>query len=168
MRTRWRTITFPPNGAGKVTREHVEAMRQLWTEEEASYEGEFVKFERVWSYPKPVQKPHPPIILGTFGSPQGRQRLADFGDGWIPIGLFHGDKLKEDIKDLHERLRKNGRDPQTVPISIFDIYETSEDALTRFRDLGVISRAISRCPTEGHDTVLRWLDGYAEVARRLG
>jgi probable F420-dependent oxidoreductase len=157
----------PPQRRWKVTREHVEAMRQLWTQEEASYQGEFVKFARVWSYPKPIQKPHPPVILGTFGSPLGRQRVADFGDGWIPIGAFHGAKLREDIADLAERLRKNGRDPQSVSISMFDIYETSTDDLTRFRDLGVIARAISRCPTEDRDTVLRWLDSYAETARRL-
>jgi probable F420-dependent oxidoreductase len=157
----------PPKRRWKVTREHVEAMRQLWTQEEASYEGEFVKFERVWSYPKPIQKPHPPVILGTFASPQGRQRVADFGDGWIPIGLFHGAKLREDIADLGERLRKNGRDPKSVSISMFDISETSADDLTRFRDLGVIERAISCCPTEDRDTVLRWLDRYAETTRRI-
>jgi len=157
----------PSKRRWRVTREHVEAMRQLWTQEEASYEGEFVKFERVWSYPKPVQKPHPPVILGTFGSPQGRQRVADFGDGWIPIELFHGDKLRADIADLRERLRKNGRDPQSVPISMFDIYEISANDLARFRDMGVVERAISRCPTEDRATVLRWLDGYAEIARKL-
>ena len=157
----------PPKRRWKVTREHVEAMRQLWTQEEASYDGEFVRFDRVWSYPKPVQKPYPPVILGTFGSAQGRQRVADFGDGWIPIGFLHGDKLRDDIEDLRERLRKNGRDPNSVPISMFDIYETSTDDFTRFRDLGIIDRAISRCPTEDRDTVLRWLDGYAEIAHRL-
>jgi probable F420-dependent oxidoreductase len=157
----------PPKRRWEVTREHVGAMRQLWMQDEASYDGEFVKFDRVWSYPKPVQKPHPPVILGTFGSPQGRQRVADFGDGWIPIGFLHGAKLRDDIADLKERLHKNGRNPQSVPISMFDIYETSTNDLTRFRDLGVIDRAISRCPTEDRDTVLRWLDGYADTARRL-
>jgi alkanesulfonate monooxygenase SsuD/methylene tetrahydromethanopterin reductase-like flavin-dependent oxidoreductase (luciferase family) len=107
------------------------------------------------------------VILGTFGSPQGRQRVADFGDGWIPIGFLHGARLRDDIADLNERLQKNGRDLQSVPISMFDIYETSTEDLTRFRDLGVIDRAISRCPTEDRDTVLRWLDGYADTARRL-
>lgn len=156
-----------PKRRWKVAREYVEAMRQLWTQEEASYEGEFVKFERVWSYPKPVQKPHPPVILGTFGSAQGRQRVADYGDGWIPVGFIHGARLREDIEDLRERLRQNGRDPNSAPISMFDIYATSVDDLTRFRDFGVIDRAISRCPTEDRDTVLRWLDEYANIARRL-
>ncbi len=157
-----------PKRRWKVVREHVGAMRKLWTEEAATYQGEFVKFERVWSYPKPVTKPHPPVILGTFGSPLGRQRVADFGDGWLPIGLFHGDKLRADIADLDERIRRNGRDPKSVPISMFDIYETSEDDLKRFRDLDRVERAISRCPTEGRESVMRWLDRYAETARRIG
>ena len=71
-----------------------------------------------------MTKPHPPIIVGTFGSPAGRQRVADFGDGWIPIEAFHGRKLRADIDDLHERLRKKGRDPKSVTISMFDIHET--------------------------------------------
>jgi probable F420-dependent oxidoreductase len=156
-----------PKRRWRVTREHVEAMRQLWTEEEASYAGEFVKFDRVWSYPKPATKPHPPIILGTFGSPAGRQRVADFGDGWIPIGAFHGAKLRADIDDLHERLSKKGRDPKSVTISMFDINETPEGVLERYRDFGVFERAISRAPTSDRDTVLKWLDRYAETARRL-
>lgn len=151
----------------KVLEERVKAMKELWTKEEASYHGDWVNFDKVWSYPKPVQRPHPPVILGTFGSNWGRKRVAEFGDGWIPIDLFHGD-LKADIEDLHKRLRDNGRDPADVPISMFDIFETKEDDLKRFADLGLIERAIPRCPTEDRDTVLRWLDRYAEIGRRIG
>mgnify|MGYP000087119191 CR=1 FL=1 len=151
----------------KVLEERVKAMKALWTQEEASYHGDWVNFDKVWSYPKPVQRPHPPVILGTFGSNWGRKRVAEFGDGWIPIDLFHGD-LKADIDDLHKRLRDNGRDPSEVPISMFDIFETKEDDLKRFADLGLIERAIPRCPTEDRDTVLRWLDRYAEIGRRIG
>jgi probable F420-dependent oxidoreductase len=151
----------------KVLEERVRAMKALWTEEEASFHGEWVDFDRVWSYPKPVQKPHPPVILGTFGSTWGRQRVADFGDGWIPIDLFHGD-LKADIADLEQRLAANGRKLEDVPISMFDIFETPEEDLKRFADLGCIARAIPRCPTEDRDTVLRWLDRYAAIGRRIG
>jgi probable F420-dependent oxidoreductase len=151
----------------QVLEERVHAMKALWTQEEASYHGQWVNFERVWSYPKPVQQPHPPIILGTFGSPIGRQRVADYGDGWIPIDRFHGD-LSADIHDLHRRLRERGRDPAAVPISMFDIFETPEDDLRRFADLGMVARAIPRCPTEDRDTVLRWLDRYAAIGRRIG
>ncbi|MBI4697104.1 MAG: LLM class F420-dependent oxidoreductase [Gammaproteobacteria bacterium] len=151
----------------KVLEERVKAMKALWTEEEASFHGEYVNFERVWSYPKPIQRPHPPVILGTFGSVWGRKRVADFGDGWIPIDLFHGD-LKADVEDLHRRLKENGRDPEAVSISMFDIFETPEDDLRRFADLGFVTRAIPRCPTEDRDTVLRWLDRYADIGRRIG
>ncbi|MBI5615990.1 MAG: LLM class F420-dependent oxidoreductase [Gammaproteobacteria bacterium] len=151
----------------KVLEERVKAMKALWTEEEASFHGEYVHFDRVWSYPKPIQQPHPPVILGTFGSVWGRKRVADFGDGWIPIDLFHGD-LKADVEDLHRRLKENGRDPEAVSISMFDIFETPEDDLRRFADLGFVTRAIPRCPTEDRDTVLRWLDRYADIGRRIG
>ena len=150
----------------KVLEERVKAMKTIWTQDEASFHGEYVNFERIWSYPKPLQRPHPPVILGTFGSNWGRQRVADFGDGWIPVGVWHDD-IKTDIADLHERLKRNGRDPGSAPISFFDVFETSEDDLKRFADLGVAERAIPRCPTEDRDTVLRWLDKYADIARRL-
>ena len=151
----------------KVLEERVKAMKALWTQEEASFKGDWVNFEKVWSYPKPVQKPHPPVIIGTFGSKWGCQRVADYAEGWIPIdGLMTS--LDDSIADLHARLRENGRKPEDTPISMFDIYETSEDDLKRYADMGCIERAIPRCPTEDKDTVLRWLDRYAEIGRRIG
>lgn len=153
---RWRVLT-----------EYVRAMKALWTQEEATFHGESVSFERVWSYPKPVQQPHPPIVLGTFGSSFGRKRVVELADGWIPIGLFHTD-IRADIEDLRRRLAEQGRDPDSVPVSMFDVFETSEEDLRRFADSGLIARAISRCPTEDKDTVLRWLDRYAALGRRLG
>jgi probable F420-dependent oxidoreductase len=65
----------------KVLRERVLAMKTIWTEDEPSFHGEFVNFDRLWSYPKPVQKPHPPIIMGSV-KPQGLQRIVDYCDGW--------------------------------------------------------------------------------------
>jgi len=151
----------------KVLEERVKAMKALWTEEEASFHGDWVNFEKVWSYPNPVQKPHPPVIIGTFGSKWGCQRVADYAEGWIPIdGLMTS--LDDSIADLHARLYENGRKPEDAPISMFDIYETSEDDLKRYVDMGCIERAIPRCPTEDKDTVLRWLDRYAEIGRRIG
>ncbi len=151
----------------KILEEHVKAMKELWTAEEATFHGKYVNFDKIWSYPKPVQQPHPPVILGTFGSKWGRQRVADFCDGWIPIDLFHED-MKHDIEDLDKRLKANGRSLEDVSISMFDIFETPEDDLKRFVDMGCVERAIPRCPTEDRDTVLRWLDRYAEIGRRIG
>ena len=70
----------------KVLRERIEAMKQIWTEEAAEYHGEFVNFDPIWSYPKPLQKPHPPIILGTV-SAKGMNRVVRYCDGWIPTGV---------------------------------------------------------------------------------
>ena len=151
----------------KVLEEHVKAMKVLWSEEEASFRGEYVNFDKVWSFPKPTSKPHPPIVLGTFGSKWGRQRVAELADGWIPIGLYHED-IKADIMDLNQRLTKLGREPNSVEVSIFDVYETSEDDLKKYADLGLCVRAIPRCPTEDKDTVLRWLDKYVKIGRRIG
>jgi probable F420-dependent oxidoreductase len=75
----------------KVLRERVLALKAIWTQDEPSFHGEFVNFDRLWSYPKPVQKPHPPIIMGSV-KPQGLQRIVDYCDGWCPadmeIGIF--------------------------------------------------------------------------------
>ena len=151
----------------KVVEERIMAMKALWTQDESSYHGDYVNFDRAWSHPKPVQKPHPPIVLGTFASKWGRQRVVDYADEWMPIGMFHED-LSADIADLKRMLEENGRDPDSVPISMFDVFETSEDDLKRFADMGCIARAIPRCPTEDKDTVLRWLDKYAEIGQRIG
>jgi probable F420-dependent oxidoreductase len=151
----------------KVLEERIGAMKALWTTEESTFHGDYVNFDRIWSYPKPVQQPHPPVILGTFGSKWGRQRVADYGDGWIPIDVFHQD-FSADVADLNARLQAAGRAPDSVPISMFDVFETSEDDLRRFADMGCIERAIPRCPTEDRDTVLRWLDRYADIGRRIG
>ena len=151
----------------KVLEERVRAMKAIWTEEEASFHGKYVDFDRIWSYPKPIQQPHPPVILGTFGSKWGRQRVADFCDGWIPIDLFHKD-MQADIEDLDERLHANGRSLADISISMFNIFETPEVDLRRFAEMRCIERAIPRCPTEDKETVLRRLDKYAEIGHRIG
>lgn len=150
----------------KVVLEHLAAMKILWTEEEASFHGDYVKFDKVWSYPKPVTQPHPPVILGAFASKYGIERAARYADGWIPINALH-ENMPADIELLKSKLAEYDRDASTFTISIFDIEETSEDDLKRFADIEGITRAIPRCPTENKDTVLRWLDKYANIKRRL-
>lgn len=150
----------------KVTLEHIAAMKALWTEEEASFHGDYVDFEKVWSYPKPATNPHPPIVLGSFASKFGINRAAKYADGWIPINALH-ENLPGDIEYLKTKLKDYGRDVSNFPISIFDIEETSEEDLKRFADIDGITRAIPRCPTEDKDTVLRWLDKYAKIASGL-
>ncbi len=75
----------PPNRCWQVFKEYIEAMRALWTHEEASSHDEVVNFDRVWSYPKPLTVPHPPIILGSMISQLGWKRVVDHCASWLPI-----------------------------------------------------------------------------------
>jgi probable F420-dependent oxidoreductase len=147
----------------KVQRERVLAMKRIWTEEEASYEGEFVKFERIWSWPKPVQKPHPPIFLGTHDD-KGLDRIASYCDGWIPIGFAVPD-LKGAIGRLHDKLRAKGRDPKSVSVTLFWA-PPDESQLKQMEDAGV-DRGILAMPSEGKDAVLKLLDGVAPLVGKV-
>ena len=155
----------PPNRRWQVLKEHLEAMKALWTEEEATYHGEFVNFDRVWSYPKPITQPHPPIILGSMSSKLGRRRVVDLCDGWIPIESIVED-WQAALADLHERAEKVGSDPNSIPISFLCIDSPGEKRLERYRDLGAVRTAV-RIPTEGPDVILPFLDKYARIAEAL-
>jgi probable F420-dependent oxidoreductase len=150
FRTRW-----------KVLRERVLAMKKIWTEDEASYSGEFVRFEPLWSWPKPVQKPHPPVILGGHG-PRALDRVVDYCDGWIPISVRAGD-LFAGIEDLHARARDKGRDPRSISVSVYGA-PPAGDLLRQYRDGGV-DRAIFALPSAPADTVLPILDRCAAAMR---
>ena len=94
----------------KVLRERMEAMKELWTKDEASYHGEFVKFDRLWCWPKPVQKPYPPILLGSHG-PRGLQRVVRYCDGWLPNAGRASDLIPQ-IGELRKCAEQGGRDPK--------------------------------------------------------
>jgi probable F420-dependent oxidoreductase len=98
-------------------REQILAMKEIWTRDEAEFHGEHVDFEPSWSWPKPVQKPHPPILLGGH-SRYTRQRVIELGDGWLPIG-FSADAVLRGKADLEQRAAAAGRDPAAVPVSVF-------------------------------------------------
>ena len=148
----------------KVLRERVEAMKKIWTEEAAEYHGEFVDFDPIWSYPKPRQKPHPPIVLGS-ATRAGLQRVVDYCDGWIPIGFALPD-LPGAIRELHERAKAAGRDPKSIEITLFWAMPDA-DELRRYESLG-IERGILACPSLGRDEVLAMLDGYAPLVEAVG
>jgi probable F420-dependent oxidoreductase len=96
-----------------LLKERVEAMKAIWTEEEASYRGEFVSFEPLWAWPKPVQKPHPPVLLAGNG-PKVIDRVLAYGDEWLPEPE---DGLIERIAELQARGREAGRD--SVPVTVY-------------------------------------------------
>lgn len=147
----------------KVLRERVESMKAIWTQEEASYDGEFVRFERIISYPKPVQKPHPPLLFGG-ATPQGRQRVVSYCDGWMPIDVLIDD-LPAALADLRRRAEAAGRDPETIPVSVFAFTVPTADHLERYQDMGV-ERIVLVSPRRMADA-LPFLDRTAALIPRV-
>lgn len=96
----------------RVLRERILAMKELWTKEEAEFHGEVVRVDKSWSWPKPAQKPHPPILMGGDG-PTTLDRVVEFCDGWMPIGARAGSALLGKIATLRERWAQAGRDAKS-------------------------------------------------------
>ncbi len=153
----------PFNRRWRILREKIEAMKAIWTEEEAEYHGEFVNFDPIWSYPKPLQKPHPPILLGVH-TESGLNRVANYCDGWLPLGAMMPD-LKASIADLHSRVEKAGRAASEVGVSTFGT-PAEEPVLREYQEMGV-ERAIFGLPSEGRDKVLPILDNYAKLIPKM-
>jgi len=145
----------------KLVRERIEAMKEIWTRSKPKYAGDMVKFDEMMQWPKPVQKPHPPIIVGG-GFPQGARRAANYGDGWMPIGGRGGDVLGM-IKPFHEMLKEKGRKPEDAPITLFGVGMDGE-AIKRARDAGV-DRIVFGVPPEAKDKVLPVLDRGAAAMK---
>lgn len=145
-----------------VLRERIAAMKAIWTREEASYHGEHVSFDAIWSWPKPVQKPHPPILLGS-GSARGRQRVVDYCDGWMPIA--GRDDVLGGIADLRARAERAGRDPRSISVTIFGA-PTKPERIEQYREAGV-ERVVFALPPQERDTVLRAADRHVELIRTL-
>lgn len=148
----------------KLLRERIEAMKQIWTQKQAEYHGELVSFDPIFAWPKPKQKPHPPIHVGG-AFPGGMRRALRYGDGWIPIaGRGDGDPVAY-LPALREEAAKLGRSLDGFEVSIYAA-PPAADRLAALRDAG-IARAVFMLPPAGKDEVLKLLDGYAEVARKV-
>ena len=137
-------------------------MKELWTKDVAEYHGDFVDFSPSWSWPKPVQKPHPPVLLGGE-SGYTLQRVVDFCDGWFPRGR-NADRVLTGVAELKERAAKAGRDMKTISTSVFG---AAPDAATldTWAAAGV-TRAILRLPPEGRDKVLPLLDQWTKLLKK--
>jgi probable F420-dependent oxidoreductase len=151
FKTRWRLL-----------RERVLAMKRIWTEDEPEFHGEFVDFDRLWSYPKPLQKPHPPVIMGGDG-PTTLDRVLEYCDGWMPIAARMGSALAGKIATLHRRAREVGRDPASIPVTAVGV-KPDRAALDALEAAGV-ARVIFDLPSEGRDTVLPLLDARSRLIR---
>ncbi|HZB55573.1 MAG TPA: LLM class F420-dependent oxidoreductase [Reyranella sp.] len=149
----------------KLARERVEAMKTIWAEEEPEYHGEFVSFGKMKQWPKPFQKPHPPIIVGG-AFPYAARRAVRYGDGWIP----RDDWLDRDGIEVLDKFRamakEAGRDPASLSISTFRVRDDLE-RLKRYRELG-IDRVVFSLPADKDDKIMPILDRWAELKRQLG
>jgi probable F420-dependent oxidoreductase len=143
----------------KLLRERIESMKQIWANDNASYQGEMVKFDPIWSWPKPVQKPHPPILLGSHG-PRALQRVVRYCDGWLPNAMRGGDLAKE-VTELRRVAEQNGRDPKTISVTVFAA-PTDRRALDSYQEFGA-ERAVFFLPPAGADKVLPVLDQQAKL-----
>ena len=146
-----------------LMRERIEAMKAIWANDVAEYHGEFVNFDPLWAWPKPVQKPHPPIILGGE-FPHGAKRAIAYGDGWMPIGGRGLDAL-DILPRFRQMAAEAGRNPDDVPMSVFAAPQNG-DRLKRYRDAGV-DRAVFLLQTGPRDEVLKQLDASAAFVRQM-
>jgi len=145
-----------------VLRGRVLAMKEIWTKEEAEFHGEFVNFEKIWCYPKPVQKPHPPVLMGGDG-PSTFDRVIQFCDGWLPIGFqAAATDLVQKITNLRQQAEAAGRDPKTISITVFGA-ELTQPRLMRWQKL-MFERAVLMLPAAQKDTVLPLLDRYSQLS----
>ena len=159
---------YPFNKRYAVLRETVAATRALWTQEESSFHGDYVRFDAVWSNPKPLQEGGPKIFLGAMG-PLGRKHAAAWADGWYPVDVALGD-VAESIASFREEVRAAGRDPESVEINVQIMDTENLDRLKYYRDLG-IERAtigVSIDVWDQPEAVMPMIDTYAKVIPDLG
>jgi probable F420-dependent oxidoreductase len=140
-------------------REQVLAMKEIWTRDEPEFHGKYVSFDPIWSWPKPAQQPHPPVLLGG-GTPKTRQRVVDYCDGWLPIGMDQKAVL-EGIADIERRAEAAGRSMSTLSISVFGA-RPDRATLDAYENVGV-ERVLLRLPSAGRDQTLELLDQYAKL-----
>jgi probable F420-dependent oxidoreductase len=149
----------------KLARERIEAMKAIWTQDAAEYHGEFVDFGPMATWPKPVQKPHPPILVGG-AFPYSARRAIRYGDGWMPQ-VTNADKapLSEVIPRFRQMAAEAGRDPATLRIVIGG-QQPDLALIESYTKLGV-EMVYPSLPSEPADKILPMLDQWTELMRRF-
>jgi probable F420-dependent oxidoreductase len=143
----------------ELMRERIEAMKAIWMNDVAEYHGSYVNFEPMWAWPKPIQKPYPPIILGG-AFPHAARRAIAYGDGWMPIGRPGTDMLSL-LPRFRRMIAEAGGDYDTVPMSVI-LAQPDAELLKGYAGAG-IDRAVLLIQTAGRDEVLRKLDEYSKL-----
>jgi probable F420-dependent oxidoreductase len=147
----------------KLMAERVSMLKTIWTETKPEFKGEFQSFEPMMTWPKPVQKPHPPVLVGG-AMPHAARRAIAYGDGWIPLGGRGADVVGQ-LPLFRQMATEAGRDADSLPVSIFGA-EMDEDRLKQYRDAG-IERVVFSLEPEKTDEVLPVLDKIAGLIQTV-
>jgi probable F420-dependent oxidoreductase len=152
-----------PGTRFSLMRERVEAMKAIWTREEAEYHGRHVSFDPIWQWPKPLQEPHPPVLLGGNG-PKVLDRVVSFADGWMPNwGLQTNEELIDRVGELQRLASEAGRG--RIPVTVYAARAKLE-VLAPLAEAGV-ERAVLWIPPAPRDEVAPRLERLASLAREL-
>ncbi len=148
-------------------RERVAGLRALWTEDEAAYHGTYVNFGPLYSYPKPLQQPHPPIMLGNWG-PVGLRHVIDYADQWGPVDSFMADPIAA-IATFRQQCADAGRDPATVPVTVFLTGNPPLGMLDTYREAGAVRVVLGTGHPALHreQKALPFIDRYADAISQL-
>ena len=149
----------------KLARERIEAMKEIWTKSKPEYHGDMVEFGPMMTWPKPIQKPHPPILVGG-AFPYGARRALRYGNGWMPHRVRPKyANVRDMIPHYRQMAAEAGRDLASVPVSIWGAKE-DEDMLKRDRDEGVV-RVIVSLDSARSDVILPELDRWAKLLQKV-
>jgi probable F420-dependent oxidoreductase len=143
-------------------REQIEAMKEIWTKSKPEYHGDLVNFDTLMTWPKPVQKPHPPVILGG-AFPWAARRAIRYGDGWYPNAA--SGEPEDYIPVFRKMAQEAGRDPKSLSLRLGGAPDDA-DKLKRFRELGVDAVNVT-LPSDKRDQILPVLDRWAGYIRQL-
>jgi probable F420-dependent oxidoreductase len=149
----------------KLMRERIAAMKTIWTEDEPEFQGELVEFPKMKAWPKPVQKPHPPVIVGG-AFPHAARRAVRYGNGWVPhAGRPQYSDVTDFMPQFREMAQAAGRRPDEVPVTVFGVPQDLE-RLQRYRDRDV-ARVVVSLPSAAAAEILPILDRWAEFVGRI-
>jgi probable F420-dependent oxidoreductase len=148
-----------PKRRRAIVREKVLACIELWTKDEASFQGEHVNFASSWSWPKPIQRPHPPIVLGGAPSALHFRHLVEFCDAWMPIeGRW---PIADEWEKVGQLATDVGRDPASISLGIFGA-KPDIAHINGLQQVGATFVALGLPPLD-RDAALRTLDSYASI-----
>ncbi|MGI8518948.1 MAG: LLM class F420-dependent oxidoreductase [Acidimicrobiia bacterium] len=144
-----------------LVRESILLMKELWSKEEASFAGELLKLEASWAWPKPIQRPHPPIILGGEAGPKTLADMVEFCDGWMPLATRHD--IAGKVVEVKQAVAAAGRDPEAFTITAYGTKSTAEN-IESLIELGV-DRIVFNLPQKTAAEVTERIEMLGELIK---